>query len=159
MPPFVDRTAQLGRRRSIPRHQESSSAVLRRQATIFAGPRQSFRPSLVCSRIGEAGEPYTQRQPHTRRPRFHQQRWTRRRGRRRGPVPTQTWVFSIHASDAPGGCESSSGIPVAAIGVKASPAAAAPNKTPRTNARRSIVFIGVSSWREPTLFDYSIALI
>jgi hypothetical protein len=51
----------------------------------------------------------------------------------------------------------SSGIAVAAIGLTATPAAAAPNKIPRTKLRRSIVvtghFLQVLVLR---LFDYSV---
>jgi hypothetical protein len=81
----------------------------------------------------------TQRQPQTRRPRFHQQRRTRRRGRRRErPGRTTTaWAFMIQSSRTLG-ARASSVIAVAAIGLKASPAAAAPNRIPRANPRRSI---------------------
>jgi hypothetical protein len=84
----------------------------------------------------------TQRQPQTRRPLLHQQRQTRRRGRRRQPGPTQTCVFSTQSSRAPG-MRSSSGIALAVLGGPASPVAttAAPNKMPRVKARRSICFI------------------
>ena len=82
----------------------------------------------------------TQRQPQTRRPRFHQQRWTRRRGRRRGTGRTTTaWALIIQSSRAPG-ARSSSGIACTVSEHTARPAAATavPNRNPRAKLRRSI---------------------